>query len=169
MRSQRRRDTAPEMLYRRALFELGLRYRVDLRIPSLRRRGDIVFTRWKVIVFIDGCFWHACPLHGTVPRANRDWWVAKLKANVDRDRETDSLLRASGWHVVRIWEHESPQRALLRILAALHAAGAEINPPQAVGLEERSQDAGRVRPLLRRAVRAKSRRPSEPGGSEPPR
>lgn len=163
MRSQRRRDTAPEMVYRRALFSLGLRYRVDLRIPPLRRRGDIVFTRWKVIVFVDGCFWHACPSHGTVPRANGDWWLAKLRANVHRDRETDDLLRAAGWRVVRIWEHEAPQMALPRILAALGAAGANIPLREEGGPAGREQQAFSLRPLRRTEVQAKARPPSGRG------
>lgn len=165
MRSQRRRDTAPEMMYRRALFSLGLRYRVDLRIPPLRRRGDIVFTRWKVVVFVDGCFWHVCPIHGSLPKANREWWAAKLEANVDRDRETDRLLSMAGWRVVRIWEHESPQLALRRILAALNAAGADTSTNEKA-LVGGVGAAALVRPPGRTEVRETLRRPSGRGGPE---
>ena len=77
-----------------------------------RRRPDIVFTRKRVAVFVDGCFWHSCPLHATVPKSNRDWWVAKLGRNVARDRETDDLLRVLGWTVLRFWEHEDPIAAV---------------------------------------------------------
>lgn len=157
MRAQRRRDTAPEMLYRQALFSMGLRYRVDLRIAPLRRRGDIVFTRWKVVVFVDGCFWHACPMHGTLPKSNQNWWGAKLRANVERDRETDRLLSATGWRVVRIWEHESPPTALSRILAALNAAGAEI---PLVREEHGRNEILLVRQPGRTVVRRMSHRPS---------
>jgi DNA mismatch endonuclease (patch repair protein) len=123
MATQRRRDTEPELAYRRALFILGLRFRVDYRIATLRRRADIVFTRWKVVVFVDGCFWHSCPLHATIPKGNREWWIAKLETNVARDRSTDAQLQAMGWTVIRLWEHEPPDVGVPRILKALHAAG----------------------------------------------
>ena len=78
MRNQRRRDTDPEMLLRSALWRRGLRYRVDVNVVGRRRKVDLAFTRSKVAVFVDGCFWHRCPEHGSVPRANRVWWLAKL-------------------------------------------------------------------------------------------
>lgn len=59
---------------------------------------------------IDGCFWHSCPDHATLPKANAGWWLDKLRRNVERDRETDALFRADGWLVLRFWEHESPQK-----------------------------------------------------------
>lgn len=70
-------------------------------------------------MYLDGCFWHSCPRHHTVPKANREWWVAKLAANVERDRDTDRRLRAAGWKVIRIWEHEDPTDAARRIVAAV--------------------------------------------------
>jgi DNA mismatch endonuclease (patch repair protein) len=103
----RRRDTQPELDVRRLLHRHGMRYRVAYPVPGLTRRSiDIAFTRAKVAVFLDGCFWHACPEHGTRPRANPAWWEAKLLRNVERDAETDRVLRASGWTVLRFWEHE---------------------------------------------------------------
>lgn len=85
----------------------GLRYRVDLAIPGVTRaRPDIVFRRECVAVFLDGCFWHSCPQHATTPKANGEWWRAKLRANVERDRRHDRDLRAAGWVVCRFWEHE---------------------------------------------------------------
>lgn len=93
---------------RRLLHANGLRYRVDARpLATLRRRADIVFPRLKIAVFVDGCFWHNCPVHGSAPRANADWWRDKLAGNAIRDRDTDARLAAAGWTVVRIWEHES--------------------------------------------------------------
>ncbi len=80
-----------------------------------RRRADIVFTRWRVAVFVDGCFWHGCPLHATHPKRNSDYWLPKLQRNIDRDRETDEQLRSSGWIVVRCWEHEAPVEVAKRI------------------------------------------------------
>ena len=119
MKSQRRRDTAPENALRSELWRRGLRYRVDLKVVGRRRRVDIVFTRAKVAVFVDGCFWHSCPLHATAPKANREWWQEKLAANVERDRTTDEALTAEGWHVMRVWEHEPVETAADRIEAAV--------------------------------------------------
>jgi DNA mismatch endonuclease, patch repair protein len=120
MRANRRRDTAPELRLRRALHRRGHRYRVDHQpLPGLRRRADVVFTRWRVAVFVDGCFWHGCPAHGTQPRANADYWRAKIDRNVERDRETDDLLVEAGWSVVRVWEHVSTESAVERIEVAL--------------------------------------------------
>lgn len=107
MQSQARRDTKPELALRRAIWRLGLRYRVDVApIRGSRRRADLVFSRAKVAVYLDGCFWHRCPIHSTSPKANSEWWREKLDANVRRDRATDQSLAEAGWSVVRIWEHE---------------------------------------------------------------
>lgn len=111
MASQARKDTAPELAVRRALWSRGLRYRVDHRVIGKRRKVDIAFTRAKVAVFVDGCFWHRCPLHGTLPKANAKWWREKLERNVERDRDTDRQLEDAGWLVMRVWEHEDPVRA----------------------------------------------------------
>lgn len=123
MQRQARRDTTPELALRRALWGRGLRYRVDVSpVAGLRRRADIVFSRARVAVFVDGCFWHSCPDHGSVPRANRGWWIAKLEANVRRDRDTDALLQSSGWTVIRVWEHEEQMHAADHVEAVLAAA-----------------------------------------------
>jgi DNA mismatch endonuclease, patch repair protein len=119
MQRQVRRDTKPELALRRELWRRGLRYRVDLAAIAGRRRADIVFTRERVVVYVDGCYWHSCPEHATVPKANREWWVAKLRANVERDRDTDAGLAAAGWEVVRVWEHEVMTEAADRIEATL--------------------------------------------------
>lgn len=107
MQRQRRQETEPEMRLRRALHRSGLRFRVGLRVPQRPRRTiDIAFTKAKVAVFVDGCFWHVCPQHATWPVNNAAWWVKKLLANVARDRDTDAVLRHHGWEVLRVWEHE---------------------------------------------------------------
>lgn len=106
-KAQRRRDTKPEMRLRSELHRRGLRFRVDRKVlPGLRSRPDIVFGPSKVAVFVDGCFWHRCPEHGTIPKNNREWWIEKLDANVERDRRSDRQLTDAGWLVLRIWEHE---------------------------------------------------------------
>lgn len=90
-------------------------------MPGLRRRTmDIAFSRAKVAVFVDGCFWHGCPLqHKGVPAANGAWWQAKLAKNQERDRDTDRHLEEAGWAVVRVWEHEDPEQAAVRIVSHL--------------------------------------------------
>ncbi|TFI43527.1 very short patch repair endonuclease [Rhodococcus sp. 1R11] len=119
---QRRRDTKPEVALRRELHRRGLRYFVD-RAPlkGMRRRADLVFPRRKVAVYVDGCFWHSCPIHATKPRNNAQWWADKLAANVARDRDTDTRLIEEGWRVVRIWEHEDPVVAAQRVVDDLAA------------------------------------------------
>jgi len=109
MRGNKSRDTRPELAVRRRLHAVGFRYRVSVRpLPGLRRTADIVFTRRRVAVFVDGCFWHRCPLHATVPRTRVAFWQAKFERNVARDTETDLLLTRAGWTVLRFWEHEDP-------------------------------------------------------------
>jgi DNA mismatch endonuclease (patch repair protein) len=120
MQATRQRDTAAEVVVRRLLHARGLRFRVHRQLlPELRRRADIVFASARVAVFVDGCFWHSCPLHRTSPRANREWWAEKLAQNRRRDEDTNRRLQAAGWLVVRIWEHEAPAAAAARIARAV--------------------------------------------------
>jgi DNA mismatch endonuclease (patch repair protein) len=117
---QRRRDTDPERALRSALHRMGLRFRVHLRpVAAVRREADVVFTRARVAVFVDGCFWHRCPDHATHPKNNGPWWEAKLAANAARDLDTDRRLAEAGWQVVRIWEHEDPAVAAVRVAEAV--------------------------------------------------
>lgn len=114
------RDTRPELALRRCAHAAGLRYRVGIRpIPAVRRTADLVFPRRKVAVFMDGCFWHRCEAHFKLPRTNRDYWSNKIERNAVRDRDTDDLLVAAGWTVIRIWEHERPEGAVARIQRAV--------------------------------------------------
>ncbi|WP_062355832.1 very short patch repair endonuclease [Herbidospora yilanensis] len=120
MRSNKGRDTKPELALRRAVFAQGLRYRVSYRpLKAVRRTADIVFTRAKVAVFMDGCFWHGCPDHHTVAVTNGGFWAAKVDGTRRRDRETDQLLNEAGWTVIRVWEHEDPLEAANRIAAVV--------------------------------------------------
>ena len=120
MKSNRRRDTRPELAIRRLLHACGYRYRVDFAPWSnKRRRADIVFTRRRLAVFIDGCFWHGCPEHGTIPASHVEYWEPKLARNVERDAETTAMAEAEGWRVLRIWEHVSPQDAVQLIIRML--------------------------------------------------
>lgn len=109
MKSNRRRDTKPELVIRRLLHARGLRYRVDVPLEfDNRRRADIVFPAAKLVVFIDGCFWHGCQQHYTVPATNAEFWATKRAKNMSRDQETTERLTQAGWTVKRYWEHEDP-------------------------------------------------------------
>ena len=121
MRRVKRVDTAPERRLRSLLHARGMRFRKDLllRLGESRIRPDVVFTRARVAVFVDGCFWHRCPEHGTSPKTNTGYWKPKLDRNVQRDRRNDEQLQAAGWTVIRVWEHEDPQSAADRIEAAV--------------------------------------------------
>ncbi|MDE0289580.1 MAG: very short patch repair endonuclease [bacterium] len=132
------RHTAPEMAIRRELHRRGLRYRVNMPLPQIgRTRPDIVFTRARVAVFIDGCFWHRCPEHGTAPKTNPGWWRQKLDTNVERDRRTDTALAEAGWTVIRIWEHEDAIPAADRVEATVRNFWSNAHLPAWGGHERR--------------------------------
>lgn len=99
----RSRNTKPEMLLRRAVWRKGGRYRLHYPLPG---SPDMAFVRARVAIFVDGCFWHCCPLHCSMPSSSPEYWSKKLRRNQARDRETNERLRELGWHVVRVWEHE---------------------------------------------------------------
>jgi DNA mismatch endonuclease (patch repair protein) len=123
MQGNKRRDTIPELLVRRLVHAAGLRYRVDARpLPTLNRRADLVFSRARVAVFIDGCYWHGCPEHGTVSKTNTGYWSAKILTNRNRDAETNSLLDEAGWTVVRAWEHEDPEQVAEDVIRAVRGS-----------------------------------------------
>src|SRR5690348_16511385 len=127
MKANRRTDTKPELALRHALHRLGYRYRKDYRLDldgGRRVRPDIVFTARKLAVFVDGCFWHACPEHGSKPKNNEWYWSPKLVRNVERDQLNDTSLTLAGWTVVRLWEHVPVDEAVSAVVSALTAAGA---------------------------------------------
>lgn len=126
MLGNRSRDTKPELAVRRLVHAAGLRYRVDYAPLRDRRRlrADLVFTRAKVAVFVDGCFWHGCPEHHTAAKTNVEFWTAKVTRNRDRDSRTNSTLRDAGWTVLRFWEHEDPSDVAARIMDVVIAARA---------------------------------------------
>ncbi|MFI2278303.1 very short patch repair endonuclease [Catenuloplanes sp. NPDC020197] len=129
MSRQKRRDTAPEVALRKLLHARGLRFRVAWPIPGMSRRSvDIAFTRARVAVFVDGCFWHMCPVHQTSPASNSEWWSTKLATNQARDIATNNHLTESGWTVVRIWEHEDPEKAAERVMNLVRPRPIEGEP-----------------------------------------
>ncbi len=123
MQANRSRDTKPEMEIRRRLHRLGFRYRVAIAPdPTLRRRADIVFTRARVAVFIDGCFWHGCPQHGRREfKHNTDYWSGKIAKNVARDADTNTRLGRAGWLVLRFWEHDDAAEVVESIRQVIRA------------------------------------------------
>lgn len=122
MKGNRKTDTKPEVALRSALHRSGARFHKDQNVKVDGRRAirvDIVFSRAKLAVFVDGCFWHRCPDHGTEPRSNTSYWGPKLERNVMRDRDTDERLRKAGWAVLRIWEHERVETGNRQVLDRL--------------------------------------------------
>lgn len=119
MAAIRCRDTKPELALRRLLWANGLRYRVHPRLPG---RPDVAFVKAKLAVFVDGCFWHSCPDHCSMPASNTQFWTEKLARNVARDRSVDNQLAQLGWRVVRFWEHEikdAPMSCVLKLESLL--------------------------------------------------
>jgi DNA mismatch endonuclease (patch repair protein) len=122
MRAIRRTNTKPEIALRSALHRQGFRSRKDLRLVlngGAKVRPDSAFTARRVAVFVDGCFWHACPEHGRDPAVNQWYWAPKLRRNVERDRAADAALAAAGWRVIRIWEHVPITDAVTAVVTAL--------------------------------------------------
>lgn len=129
MSGQASKDTRIELRLRQLLHGRGLRYRVHVRpVPRLRRVADVVFSRSQVAVFVDGCFWHGCPVHGTWPKRNAAFWREKIRGNVQRDRATDQTLAEAGWLPVRVWEHENLDAAAERIEALVRGRAGESHP-----------------------------------------
>lgn len=132
MKANRRRDTSIELAVRRRLHRNGARYRVDFAPDPFdrRRKADIVFTRVKVAVYIDGCFWHGCPEHFIPPKSNAYYWAPKIARNRERDADTGARLEQLGWTVLRFWEHEDPDAVVDTILAAIGRLPATLTPPR---------------------------------------
>lgn len=130
MRANKRKDTSIELAIRRRLHASGLRYRVDhpADVSDRRRRADIVFTRARVAIFIDGCFWHGCPEHYVEPKANSDYWRPKIARNRERDVDSTCRLREAGWTVMRFWEHEDPDLVAAKIAAAVRHRDEKTSP-----------------------------------------
>ncbi|MFE1134628.1 very short patch repair endonuclease [Streptomyces mutabilis] len=128
MSANKGRDTKPEKRLRSALHRQGLRYRVGVRpLPGLRRTADVVFTKARVAVFVDGCYWHGCPEHHRPAKKGAQFWREKIAGNRARDAETNEALNSEGWFVIRVWEHEDPERAALEV-ARVVASRRDVTP-----------------------------------------
>ena len=114
MKKQRIYDTKPESEIAKACFAKGLRYRKNVEIPEVKTRGDLVFRKHNLVVFIDGCFWHGCPWHYKTPKTRSEWWDAKTEKNRTRDKRKTKQLRKLGWKVIRIWEHTTGLLELMK-------------------------------------------------------
>lgn len=132
MKGNTRRDTKPEAMVRSLLHRRGLRFRKDHRVTAdgVRTYPDIVFTRWRLAVYIDGCFWHRCPHHGTTPTSNVEYWVPKLERNVQRDRTATHALRRAGWTVLRYWEHVNAERVADEVVKTYYSLAGTVQDGQ---------------------------------------
>ena len=121
----RRTGTGPEVILRSALHRAGYRYRLRGGV-GLPGTPDIVLRRLGLTIFVDGCFWHGCPQHGSVPKTNTEFWLAKISRNRQRDAAVDDELRSLGWTVFRVWEHETRTdlRDILKRVARFDQSGA---------------------------------------------
>jgi DNA mismatch endonuclease, patch repair protein len=115
MSAIRSKDTAPEIALRKALFAKGYRYRIHYGPKKI----DIAFPSKRLAIFIDGCFWHVCPVHSHIPKTNQNYWVPKLERNVNRDKTVAQELIAEGWEVLRFWEHDGIDEVLAKIIFSL--------------------------------------------------
>jgi DNA mismatch endonuclease (patch repair protein) len=116
----RGKNTTPEIKLRKMLFAAGIRgYRIHYNLPG---KPDVVFIKKKIAIFVDGCFWHKCPVDFQEPATRKEFWIKKIQSNIDRDKKVNEQLKRDGWTVIRIWEHEikkEPEKTVKKIVALL--------------------------------------------------
>jgi len=115
----RQTGTQPELALRTEIDRLGLEYATDTPVRGTRARADLLFEHARVVVLVDGCYWHGCPTHGTAPKANAEWWRQKLASNRRRDELADRNFHDLGWLVLRFWEHDDPLVAAMKVAAVV--------------------------------------------------
>jgi len=120
MSNIRGKNTGPELKLRKLLWSHGIRgYRIHYNLPG---KPDIVFTKKKIAIFIDGCFWHKCPVCFQEPETRKEFWMKKIQSNIDRDKKVNEQLQEDGWTLIRIWEHEirkDPKKCIKQIIRIL--------------------------------------------------
>lgn len=121
MSAIRSKNTKPEIVLRKALWARGLRFRIHYG----KEKIDVAFPSKKLAIFVDGCFWHGCPIHFHLPKSHQNYWHPKLKKNIERDMAKNTRLKAEGWSVMRFWEHEvmNPDHVVKKILDTLRTLG----------------------------------------------
>ena len=109
MRAVKSTDTKPEVKLRKALHALGFRYR--LNVKTLPGKPDLVFPKYRTVIFVHGCFWHGhdCKRGARVPKTNTDYWLAKISRNRERDCANTTALKDLGWRVITLWECDLPK------------------------------------------------------------
>jgi DNA mismatch endonuclease (patch repair protein) len=144
MRANRPRDTGPELAVRAALHRQGLRFRKHHRpLAGVRYEADVAFPRERLAIFIDGCFWHGCPIHGSMPSSHAEFWESKLGRNRERDEACDRAFHSAGWTVVRVWEHEPVTDVVALVIAKVEATRAQQRQAAASKLEHEALLAAR--------------------------
>jgi DNA mismatch endonuclease (patch repair protein) len=124
------RETKPERKLRSLLFRSGLRFRKDYSpVPNERVTVDILFPRQRICIFVDGCFWHGCPLHFEIPKTHSSWWQEKIEDNRQRDARQTRLLTALGWTVIRMWEHEIKEDSISAKVRKIKEFVQQMAPP----------------------------------------
>lgn len=128
MRRVKGKNTKPEIAVRSVLHRRGLRYRLDYPLPG---KPDIVFVRARVVVFVDSCFWHGCPLHLRMPKSNEEYWRSKIARNVERDAKINAEYARSEWRQLRFWEHDLKENFDLCVDKIEETVRERSRPPQA--------------------------------------
>lgn len=137
MAKVRQKGTGPEMALRKEMYRIGLRYRVDYEVLQHPRRvADVAFPGRKIAIFVDGCFWHGCPVHATWPKRNAEFWRQKIEANRRRDEDTNARLLEIGWKVLRFWSHESPISAAMTVMQMMGRVDRGFDSPVVAVIEE---------------------------------
>jgi DNA mismatch endonuclease (patch repair protein) len=138
MAKVRQTGTDAELALRREMYRIGLRYRINYEVlKNPRRVADIAFPGRKIVVFVDGCFWHGCTEHGTWPKRNAEFWRQKIDANRRRDADTNARLKATGGTALRFWSHESPAAAAKTIARVVAKTDMKCRAPL-LGIQEKN-------------------------------
>ncbi|MCY8698783.1 very short patch repair endonuclease [Bacillus spizizenii] len=104
MKAVKSKNTKIEKVVSKEIWRRGIRFRKNVK--NLKGKPDIAIKKYKIVIFIDSCFWHGCPLHGRIPKSNVEFWNNKIKRNIERDKSINQYYTRKGWNILRIWEHD---------------------------------------------------------------